>query len=190
MPASDGHFAWLGWVMRRLAGCAVVLAGVIGPRVKRSGGAVAELTVRQDELVVTMEPREKRSLTRFGLRRSRSKLLDGLELRLPLAKVTGVHVSDAYWELPEKMDARNARRSAQTRGTYDPPDLDPWIGIFQVKQDGVWQKKLCFIHGQHSPVVAVNLDEDNQAAFTKLVISLENTSDSVAASIKSAAGLT
>ena len=50
---------------------------------------MAELTVRQDELVVTMEPREKRSLTWFGLRKSRSKLLDGLELRVPLAKVTG-----------------------------------------------------------------------------------------------------
>jgi hypothetical protein len=50
---------------------------------------MAELTVRQDELVVTMGPRERRSLTWFGLRRSRSKLLDGLELRVPLATVTG-----------------------------------------------------------------------------------------------------
>jgi hypothetical protein len=151
---------------------------------------MAQLAVRQDELVVTMEPREKRSLTWSGLRKSRSRLLDGLELRVPLAKVAGVRVSDAYWELPEKMDARNTRRSVQSRGTYDPPDLEPWIGIFHVKQDGVWQKKLCFIYGQHSPVVAVDLDEDSKAAFTKLVISLEDTSDSVAASIKAAAGLT
>ena len=159
-------------------------------RVKRSGGAMAELTVRQDELVVTMEPREKRSLTWFGLRKSMSKLIDGLELRVPLARVAGVHVSDAYWELPEKMDARNTRRTAQTRGTYDPPDMDPWIGIFHVKEDGVWAEKLCFIYGQHSPVVTVDIDKNNKAAFTKLVISLEDTSDSVAASIKSAAGLT
>ena len=55
---------------------------------------MAELAVRQDELVVTVDPREKRSLTWFGLRKSRSKLLDGLELRVPLAKVAGVHVSD------------------------------------------------------------------------------------------------
>jgi hypothetical protein len=112
---------------------------------------MAELTVRQDELVVTMEPREIRSLTWLGLRKS--------------------------------------RRSALTRGLYDPPDKDPWVGIFQVKEDGVWEKKLCFIYGQHSPVVAVDLDQDNQAAFTRLVVSLEHTSDSVAASIKAAAGL-
>ena len=104
---------------------------------------MAELTVRENELVVTMGPREKRSLTWFGLRKSRSKLLDGLELRVPLAKVAGVHVSDAYRELPEKMDARNTRRSVLTRGTYDPPDMEPWIGIFQVKEDGVWEKRLC-----------------------------------------------
>jgi hypothetical protein len=151
---------------------------------------MAGLTVRQDELVVTMEPREKRSLTWFGLRKSMSKLLDGLELRVPLAKVTGVPASDAYRELHEKMDSRNSRRSALTRGVYDPPDMDPWIGIFHVKEDGAWENKLCFIHGQHSPVVAVDIDEDNQAPFTRLVISLEYASDSVAASIKAAAGLT
>ena len=51
-------------------------------------------------------------------------------------------------------------------------------------------KKLCFIHGQHSAVVAVDLDEGNKAPFTKLVItSLAETSDSVAAGIKAAAGL-
>lgn len=97
---------------------------------------MAELAVRQDELVVTMEPREKRCLTWFGLRKSRSKLLDGLELRIPLAKVAGVYVSDAYWEPPEKMDARNTRRSAQTRGIYQPSDMEPWIGIFHAKDDG------------------------------------------------------
>ena len=150
---------------------------------------MAGLTVRRDELVVTMEPREKRSLTWFGLRTSRSKLLDGLELRVPLANVAGVHVSDAYRELPEKMDARNNRRSALTRGTYDPSDRDPWIGIFDVKEDGAWKKKLCFIYGQYSPVVAVDIDEDSQAAFTELVVTLEDTSDSVAANIKVAAGL-
>ena len=150
---------------------------------------MAELAVRQDELVVTVDPREKRSLTWFGLRRSRSKLLHGLELRVPLAKVAGVHVSDAYWELPEKMDTRNTRRSVLTKGTYDPPDMDPWIGIFNVKKDGVLVQKLCFIHGQHSPVVAVDIDEDNKAPFTKLVISLEEKSDSVVAGIKAAAGL-
>jgi hypothetical protein len=117
---------------------------------------MAELVVRQDELVVTVDPREKRSLTWFGLRKSRRKLLDGLELRVPLAKVAGVHVSEAYRELPEKVDTRNTRRSVLTKGTYDPPDMDPWIGIFNVQADGVWVKKLCFIYGQHSPVVAVD----------------------------------
>ena len=94
---------------------------------------MAGLAVRQDELVVTMERREKRSLTWFGLRKSRSRLLDGLELRVPLAKVTGVHVSDAYWELPEKMDARNTRRSAHTRGTYQPSDMEAqrWLSNYR-----------------------------------------------------------
>jgi hypothetical protein len=82
---------------------------------------MAEITVRQNELVVTMESRERGSLTWFGLRKSRSKLLDGLELRVPLTKVTGVHVSDAYWELRDQMDGRNARRETQTRGSYAPP---------------------------------------------------------------------
>jgi hypothetical protein len=152
---------------------------------------VAELTVRQDELVVTLEPREKQRLTWFGLRTSRSRLLDGLELRVPVAKVTGVHVSDAYWELPEQMDARNTTREAQTRGTYEPSDRQPWIGIFHVTEDGVEKKKLCFIYGQHSPVVAVDLDEGSQAPFTSLVVTcLPYATDSVTASIKAAAGLT
>jgi hypothetical protein len=151
---------------------------------------MAELTVRQSELVVTMESRERRSLTWSGLRRSRSKLLDGLELRVPLAKVVGVHVSAAYWELREQMDGRNTRRAAQTKGSYDPPPTQPWIGIFHVKEDGGWEKKLCFIYGQHSTIVAVHLDESDKAPFTRLVITCELTSDSVAASISAAAGLT
>lgn len=153
---------------------------------------MAELTVRQDELVVTINPREKRSLTRFGLRKSRRKLLDGLELRVPLAKVVGVHASDsAYWELREQMDALDTTRAAQTRGTYEPSAMQPWVGIFNVKEDGVWEKKLCFIYGQYSEVVVVDLDGGSKAPFTKLVItSLPGTSDSVAASIKAAAGLT
>jgi hypothetical protein len=152
---------------------------------------MAELTVRRDELVVTMEPREKRSLTWFGLRKSRSKLLDGLDLRVPLSKVVGIHVSDsAYWELREQMDGRNTRRAAQTRGTYEPSDMQPWIGIFHVKEDGVWEKKLCVIYGQHSEVVVVDLDKGGKAPFTKLVITCEEKSDSVAASIRAAAGLT
>ena len=153
---------------------------------------MAELTVRQDELVVTINSREKRSFTRFGLRKSRSKLLDGLELRVPLAKVVGVHASDsAYWELREQMDARETTRAAQTRGTYEPSDMQPWIGIFHVTEDRIEEKKLCFIYGQYSEVVVVDLDKGSQAPFTKLVItSPPGTSDSVAASIKAAAGLT
>jgi hypothetical protein len=152
---------------------------------------MAELTVRQGNLVVTMEPREKRAFTRFGLRKSRSKLLDGLELRVPLADVVGVHVSDSYWELRDQMDARNAMGAARTRGTYEPPETQPWIGIFSVKEDGAWEKKLCFIRGQHSPVVVVDLDGASKAPFTKLVTTiLPWQSDSVAASIKAAAGLT
>jgi hypothetical protein len=152
---------------------------------------MAEVTVRQDELVVTINPHEKRSLTRFGLRKSRSKLLDGLELRVPLAKVAGVHASEsAYWELREQMDARDTTRAAQTKGTYEPSDMQPWIGIFHVTEDGMEEKKLCFIYGQYSEVVVVDLDKGNKAPFTKLVItSLPGTSDSVAASIKAAAGL-
>jgi hypothetical protein len=151
---------------------------------------VAELTVRQDELVVTVEPREKRRLTWFGLRTSRSRLLDGPELRIPLAKVAGVHVSDAYWELREQMDARNTTRESQTRGTYEPSDMQPWIGIFHVTEDRVEKNKLCFIYGQHSPVVVVDLKEGNKAPFTTLVIScLPYKTDSIAASIKAAAGL-
>lgn len=102
---------------------------------------MAELTVRQDELVVTINPREKRRLTWSGLRKSRSKLLNGLELRVPLAKVAGVHASDsAYWELQEKMDARDTMRSSQTKGTYEPSDTRPWIGIFHVTEDGMEEK--------------------------------------------------
>jgi len=151
---------------------------------------VAGLTVRQGELVVTVEPGEKRRLTWFGLRTSRSKLLDGLELRVPLADVAGVHVSDAYWELREQMDARNTTREAQTRGTYEPSDMQPWIGIFHVTEDGVTKKKLCFIYGQHSTVVAVDLKGGTETPFSSLVVTcLPYTTDSVAASIKAAAGL-
>lgn len=152
---------------------------------------MAELTVRQNDLVVTVDPHEKKRLTWFGLRTSRSKLLDGLELRVPLAKVTGVHVSDAYWELPEQMDASNNTAEVTRRGAYPASDAQPWVGIFQVTADGVTRKKLCFIHGQHSPVVAVDLNEGSNAPFTSLVVScLPYQTDSVAASIKAAAGLT
>jgi hypothetical protein len=155
---------------------------------------MAELTVRQGELVVTMEPREKRSFTRFGLRKSRSRLLDGLELRVSLAEVAGVRVSDSYWELRGQMDARNARGAGLRRGayqTYQPPETEPWVGIYNVKEDGGWQKRLCVIHGQHSPVIVVDLDAASKAPFAKLVITvLPWQSDSVAASIKAAAGLT
>ena len=152
---------------------------------------MAELTVRQDELVVTMEPREKRSLTWFGLRKSRSKLLDGLELRVPLAEVAGVRVSDsAYWELREQMDARNAAGAARTRGAYEPSDTQRWTGIFHVTEDGVEEKKLCFIYGQYSQVVVVDLDKGDKVPFTKLVITTPAwKSEPVAASIKAAAGL-
>jgi hypothetical protein len=151
---------------------------------------MAGLTVRSGELVVTMEPREQRSLTWFGLRKSRSKLLDGLELRVPLATVTGVRASGAYWELPEQMDAVNTTRSAQTKGTYEPSEKQRWTGIFHVTEDGVAEKKLCFIHGQDSEVVVVDLGEGSKAPFTKLVVtSPPGTSDSVAASIRAAAGL-
>lgn len=150
---------------------------------------MAELTVRPGELVVTMEPREKRSLTWLGLRKSRSKLLDGLELRVPLSKVAGIHASDsAYWELREQMDGRNARRAAQTRGSYEPSDTQPWLGLFHVQENGVWEKKLCFIYGQGSEVVVVDLDKADNPPFTKLVITCAK-SDSVAASIRTAAGL-
>jgi hypothetical protein len=71
---------------------------------------MAELTVRDDKLVVTVEPREKRSLTWFGLRKSRSTLLDGLELRVPLAKVVGVHVGDALTQ-PQRLLPRSPGRS-------------------------------------------------------------------------------
>lgn len=151
---------------------------------------MAELTVRQNELVVTMDSREKRSLTWFGVRKSRSKLLDGLELRVPLSNVVGVQVSDAYWELRQRMDARNTTRASLTRQSYDPPLMQPWIGIFDVKEDGVWEKKLCFIYGQHSTTVAVDLDKGDEAPFRRLVITCEDKSDSVAASIRVAAGLT
>jgi hypothetical protein len=153
---------------------------------------MAELSVRQDELVVTMEPRERRSLTWFGLRKSRDRLLEGLELRVPLAEVTGVRVADsAYWELREQMDIRNAAGEGRTRGTYAPSDTQRWTGIFQVTEDGVAEKKLCFIFGQASEVVVVDLDKASQAPFTKLVITLEPWKcDPVVASIKSAAGLT
>jgi hypothetical protein len=152
---------------------------------------MAELTVRQGELVVTMDPREKRSFTRFGLRISRSKLLDGLELRVPLAEVAGVHVSDSYWELRDHMDARNSTGAGMTKGRFEPSETQPWIGIYNVKEDGGWQKKLCVIHGQHSPVVVVDLGAASKAPFSKLVVTvLPWQSDPVTASIKAAAGLT
>jgi hypothetical protein len=151
---------------------------------------MAELSVRQNELVVTVEPRERQRLTWFGLRTSRSKLLDRLELRVPLSEVTGVQVSDAYWELPEQMDARNTTSESLRKGTGEPSDSQSWVGIFQVTANGVTKKKLCFIHGQHSPVVAVDLSAGASAPFTTLVVScLPYQTDSVAASIKTAAGL-
>jgi hypothetical protein len=156
---------------------------------------MAELTVRQDELVVTMEPREKRSLTWFGLRTSRSKLLDGSELRVPLANVTGARAADsAYWELRDQMDARNAMGAGRTRGRYQPSENQRWTGIFHVTQDGPEKKEkkeLSFIYGQDSPVVIVDLDQGDKVPFTKLVITVEPwQSDPVVASIKAAVGLT
>ena len=152
---------------------------------------MAELSVRQNELVVTVEPREKQRLTWFGLRTARSKLLHGLELRVPLSEVTGVHVGDAYWELPEQMDASTTTAEVTRRGAYPASDSQAWVGIFQVTADGVTRKKVCFIHGQHSPVVAVDLNAGANAPFTTLVVScLPYQTDSVAASIKSATGLT
>jgi hypothetical protein len=153
---------------------------------------MAELTVRQDQLVVTMEPREKRSLTWFGLRKSRSKLLDGLELRVPVANVTGVRVADsAYWELRDQMDARNAMGEGRTRGgRYQPSETQRWTGIFHVTEDGVEKHELCFIRGQDSPVVVVDLGRGEKVPFTKLVITIEPwQGDPVVASIKAAAGL-
>jgi hypothetical protein len=152
---------------------------------------MAELSVRQGDLVLTINPREKQRFTWFGLRKSRSKLLDGLELRVPLGKVVGVRVGDAYWELQEQMDGRNTRRASQIElRPYQPPLRQPWIGIYHVKEGKTWGKKLCFIHGQHFPVVAVDLFEDNQAPFSQLAVTYELTSDLVAANIRAAAGLT
>ena len=152
---------------------------------------MAELTVRQHELVVTVDPREKQRLTWFGLRTSRSKLLDGLEVRIPVTQVTGVHTSDAYWELPQQMDARDTTEEVTTKGAYGSSDGQPWVGIFQVTADGVTRKKLCFIHGEHSPVVAVDLSAGAHAPFNTLVVSCQPyQTDPLAASIKAAAGLT
>ncbi len=152
---------------------------------------MAELTVRHNELVVTIDRREKQSFTRFGLRKSRSKLLDGLELRIPLATVTGGYAADsAYWELREQMDARDTTEAALTKGTYEPSDTQPWIGIYHVTEDGTEQKKLCFIHGQYSEVIVVDLDQSGPAPFTELVItSPPGTSATTVVSIKTAAGL-
>ena len=89
---------------------------------------MAELTVRQDELGVTINPGGKRRLTGSGLRKSRSKLLDGLELRVLLVKVVGVHASDsAYWELREQMDALDTTRAAPRPrfASPDPPGDPP-----------------------------------------------------------------
>jgi hypothetical protein len=153
---------------------------------------MAELTVRQDELVVTMEPREKRSLTWFGLRITRRKLFDGLELRVPVANVSGVRVADsAYWELQDQMDARNAMGEGRTRGgRYQPSENQRWTGIFRVTEDGAEKNELCFIYGQDSPVVVVDLDKGDKVLFTKLVITIEPwKADPIVASIKAAAGL-
>jgi len=88
------------------------------------------------------------------------------------------------------MDGRNNGKASLVRGTYDPPPMQRWIGIYNVKEGGVWEKKLCLIYGQHSTVVAVGLDQGSKAPFTKLVITCAETGDSVAASIEAAAGLT
>jgi hypothetical protein len=154
---------------------------------------MAAVTVRQDELVVTMEPREKRrSLTWFGLRISRSKLLDGLELRVPLANVRGRVADSAYWELRDQMDVRNAMGAGRTRGgRYQPSENRRWTGIFHVTQDGAEKKELCFIYGQDSTAVIVDLDQGGKVPFPRLVITVEPwQGDPVVASIKAAAGLT
>ncbi len=125
---------------------------------------------------------EKRSLTWFGLRKPRSRLLDGLQLRAPLAKVAGVHVSySAYWELRAQLHAPDTTRAAPTRGTSEPSDSQPWAGIFHVPENGVEEKKLCFSYGQYSEVVVVDVDKDGRAPFTKLVITttLPGTGNSV-----------
>lgn len=52
------------------------------------------------------------------------------------------------------------------------------------------RKKLCFIHGERSPVVAVDLNVGTDAPFTTLVVSCEPyQADPLVASIKTAAGL-
>ena len=115
-----------------------------------------------------------------------------MQLRVPLAKVAGVHVSySAYWELRGQLHALDTTRAAPTRGTYEPSDSQPWVGIFHVPENGVEEKMLCFSYGQYSEVAVVDVDKDGRAPFTKLVITtLPGTSNSVAASIKTAAGLT
>ena len=58
-------------------------------------------------------------------------------------------------------------------------------------QDGAEKKELCFIYGQNSTVVIVDLDQGDKVPFTRLVITVEPwQGDPVVASIKAAAGLT
>jgi hypothetical protein len=56
-------------------------------------------------------------------------------------------------------------RSSQTKVTYEPSDMQPWIGIFHVTEDGMEEKKLCFIHGQYSEVVIVDLDKGSKGSL-------------------------
>ena len=91
---------------------------------------MVELAVRQDELVVTVDPREKRSLTWFGLRKSRSKLLDGLELRVPLAKVVSADTQDAH--------------EGVIRGEQLRPDESSADRLAGVHDDG----QVCMVSGQ------------------------------------------
>jgi hypothetical protein len=52
------------------------------------------------------------------------------------------------------------------------------------------KKELCFIYGQDSTAVVVDLDQGDKVPFTKLVITVEPwQSDPVVASIRAAAGL-
>lgn len=56
---------------------------------------------------------------------SRSKLLDGLELRIPATQVTAVRTGEAYWELPGQMNAHDTEMPVLTRGTGPRPDSHP-----------------------------------------------------------------
>ncbi len=144
---------------------------------------MAKLSVRGDELVVTLLAREKQVMTSFGLQRSLVRIMDGPSVRLPLSRVREVYVAPAYTELVTQ-NMHYARSMIVISQGHDNGGMGPerLFGFYREKK----QNKLVVVYGQTNPAVVVVLDDDG--LIRRLVVTTADCS-SDAAAIQSAAGL-